>query len=103
MKMLFRMFPALMVGQQTVVANGRTYTGTLGSAQDIIDIDAEVLGANGWTKVSLSGPTSARPSFNPYTTAPYSAGQGVVYYDTTLSQFVISDGQTWRTVAGVSA
>jgi hypothetical protein len=97
------MFPAVSVGQQTIVANGRTYSAVPGTAQDVPDIDAAVLAANGWTKVCLSGPTSARPAFDPYSTAPYSAGRGVVYYDTTLSEFVISDGETWRTVAGVSA
>jgi hypothetical protein len=97
------MFPPIEIVYQTTVANGRTYTGAPGSYQDVPDIDAGILAANGWTKACVSGPTSARPSTNPNTTPPYLAAAGFVYYDTTLSEFVIHDGATWRTVAGVSA
>jgi hypothetical protein len=100
--MNFRMLPSTKVGQQAVVANGRTYAGTPGSAQDIPDSDSGVLAANGWTKVSLSGPTSARPSPNDLS-PPYIAGVGVIFYDTTISAPVVFDGQTWRTFIGVSA
>jgi hypothetical protein len=63
-QMNFRMFPPVALPEQTVTVNGRTYTGSPGSVQDIPDIDAEILGANGWTKVCLSGATAARPSTN---------------------------------------
>ena len=42
------MFPALSVGQQATVANGRTCSGTPGTAVDVPDFDARNLAANGW-------------------------------------------------------
>lgn len=98
-----RLLPSINVAQQTQTVNGRSYNGAPGTAQDAPDFDAGVLAANGWTKVSLSGPTTARPSPLAGVTAPYQAALGLHFYDTTLSEFVIYDGATWRTVAGVSA
>jgi hypothetical protein len=86
---------------QTGTANGRAYTCAVGSSIDVADFDARQLGAAGWTKVALSGPTSARPT-SATTSAPYIAGAGFHYYDTTISQWIIFDGQAWRTPAGVA-
>ena len=99
----FRMLPSINVSQQTITANGRSYSGAPGTAQDVSDMDAGILAANGWIKVALSGPTTARPSANPTVTPPYTAARGLHFYDTTLSAVVIFDGATWRTPAGVSA
>jgi hypothetical protein len=92
----FRMLPPPAVGQQTVTTNGRTYTAAPGAVVDVVDFDAAVLGANGWTKVALSGPTTSRPSPNPNAGPPYSATRGLHFYDTTISKWIIFDGQTWR-------
>lgn len=98
-----RMLPSVAVAGQSLTVNGRSYQGTPGSAQDAIDFDAASLSANGWICVALSGPTTARPTTNPNTSPPYTAAAGLHFYDTTLSEFVIFDGATWRTVAGASA
>jgi hypothetical protein len=92
----FRMFPALTVGQQVLTANGRGYSGAPGAAIDVPDFDAGVLAANGWTRVALSGPTSARPTTNPNTSPPYVAARSLPYLDTTLGKIVVFDGATWR-------
>jgi hypothetical protein len=99
----FRMLTPINVGQQTITANGRVYSGAPGTAQDVPDMDAGILAANGWVKVSISGPTTARPSTNPNVSAPYTAARGLHFYDTTLNALVIFDGATWRTPAGASA
>ena len=99
----FRMLPPINVGQQTITANGRVYSGALGTAQDVPDMDAGILAANGWIRAALSGPTTARPSANPTVTPPYTAAPGLHFYDTTLNEVVIFDGATWRTPAGASA
>jgi hypothetical protein len=90
--MNFRMLPPPAVINQTIVANGRSYTGEPGSVFDIVDCDAVMLSANGWTKVALSGPTSARPSTNP----PYVAAPGLQFFDTSLGKIIIFDGTVWR-------
>ncbi len=99
----FRMLPPINVGQQAITANGRPYSGTPVTAQDVPDMDAGILAANGWVRVALSGPTTARPSANPTVTPPYTAARGLHFYDTTLGAVVIFDGATWRTPAGASA
>ena len=68
--MKVRMFPALNVEQQATVANGRTCSGTPGTAVDVPNFDARNLAANGWTRVALTGATSARPTANPNTSPP---------------------------------
>jgi hypothetical protein len=80
----FKMLPPTGIGQLNRVVNGRTYSSAPGAAIDFVDFDAEVLTANGWTKVALSGPTSARPSQNPNGTPPYLAVAGFHFLDTTL-------------------
>jgi hypothetical protein len=97
------MLPSINVTQQTITANGRLYSGAPGTAQDVPDMDAGVLAANGWIRVALSGLTTARPSANPTVTPPYIAARGLHFYDTTLGALVIFDGAVWRIPAGASA
>jgi hypothetical protein len=97
------MLPAVAVVHQTVTVNGRSYCGRPGEAKDIPDHDAPALEANGWTKVSLSGPTSARPTTNHNDHPPYFAARGLTYFDTTLGAPLVHDGQTWRTFSGARA
>ena len=92
----FRMMPPVSTPLQSRTANGRTYSAVPGVAIDIVDCDAEVLSANGWTKIALSGATSARPSPNPNATPPYLAASGFKYLDTTLNKVIVFDGQNWR-------
>jgi hypothetical protein len=89
------MWPPYGVGYQTVVANGRTYNGVPGTSQDIPDFDAAVLAANGWTKVSLVGPTSSRPNSSMNAFLPNRID---VYFDTTLGTSIKWDGQVWRRI-----
>jgi hypothetical protein len=90
------MLPAVAVAQQSLIVNGRKYAGTPGSAIDVPDMDARLLGSNGWVVVAPSGPTASRPSINPNLSAPYTAAVGSEFYDTTLSKLIIFDGATWR-------
>jgi hypothetical protein len=92
----FRMLPPTGICQLNRIVNGRTYSSAPGAAIDIVDFDAGVLSANGWVKVALTGPTSARPSTNPNGTPPYLATAGLHYVDTTLDKVVVFDGATWR-------
>lgn len=100
MPLNFRMLPPSAVINQTVVVNGRTFTGAPGSVFDILDCDAAVLAANGWIKIALSGPTSARPSTNPNLSPPYLAAPGLQFYDTSLAKIVVFDGAIWRDLTG---
>jgi len=95
-----RLLPPVAVANQTVVANGRTYSSTPGNFLDAPDDDSLVLEANGWVFVAFSGPTSARPG-NTITNVPM-AGVGFKFFDTSLSQLAIWDGATWRSTAGAS-
>ena len=81
------MLPPAVVQNQTKMVNGRTYSGTPGTVQDVDDFDAGVLGANGWIQVCPSGPTSARP------TGALVASR---FFDTTINLEIIYDGATWR-------
>jgi len=91
--MNFRLFPPTNPALQTRVVNGRTYTGTPGTPVTVPDFDGAQLQTNSWAFISISGPTSARP-----TTAPglYSATPGLEFYDETLGALVKWDGQNWR-------
>jgi hypothetical protein len=91
-----RMLPPTSVGQQILVVNGRTHSGAPGVAIDAVDFDAEVLSANGWTKVALSGPTTARPSPTLGVSPPYLATAGLQFLDTDIEKIVVFDGATWR-------
>ena len=87
---------------ETKVVNGRSYVGSPGTPQDILDTDADHLGANGWTVVAPSGPTASRPTTRT-TSAPYVAGVGFEYYDTTLNALIVHDGLVWRSPVDGSA
>jgi len=97
------MLPPTAVSQQNRIANGRAYSGAPGAAVDIVDFDAEVLAANGWIKVALSGPTTARPSATLGVSAPYLAVAGTHYFDSTLGYVIVFDGSAWRNPATGSA
>jgi hypothetical protein len=88
-----RVFPPLRTVHQTAVVNGRSYTGAPGSVQSVADFDGQILGANGWTCLCKSGPTSARPSG---TLPPNAPTRGQFYFDETLGYTIAFDGATWR-------
>jgi hypothetical protein len=73
----------------TITVNGRKYTCALGSTIDVIDQDAAVMMANGWTTASVGGvgSTSNRPT-NPV--------QGQEFHDTTLGYTIKYEGRNWR-------
>ena len=98
MQLNFRMLPPPAVAQQTVIVNGRRYSGTPGTAVDIPDMDARLIGSNGWIICAPSGPTASRPTTNPNTSAPYTLGVvgGFEFFDTTLNKLIFWDGATWR-------
>jgi hypothetical protein len=92
--MTTRLLPPTNVQQQTIIANGRSYSSTPGHAVDVLDDDAAVLSANGWLRVAFSGPTTARPTSSLGNgSAP---ARGAVFYDTSISKIAIWDGATWR-------
>ncbi len=95
MQLTRRILPPVAAIKQTVVTNGRTYTGTPGQTFDVPDYDAAVLTANGWIDIAPSGPTASRPAPNA-TTAPYTAALGTRYFDTTIAALIVFDGLTWR-------
>jgi hypothetical protein len=104
MSITVRMLPSIApTGQMNMSVNGRNYKAALGSFLDVPENDAATLAANGWVRVCLSGPTTARPSTNPNLTPPYVACNGMIFYDLTLSAPVVHDGANWRTFAGVVA
>jgi hypothetical protein len=78
---------------QTMTFNGRTYAAGAGQPLDVPDFDARTLNANGWVFVAASGPTSARPTGE---LGPYSATEGVSFFDTTLGYVVVFAGVSWR-------
>jgi hypothetical protein len=102
----YRMLPpAVFAGQpvtsqQTLVVNGRTYSGAPGTVVDVQDFDARILGSNGWVEVAASGTTAQRPTA---TSAPLSAAPSVQFWDTTLSKLIVFDGKTWRDPANGNA
>jgi hypothetical protein len=98
-----RLLPPTSVVSQRIIVKGRVYAGRPGEARDVPDMDADVLANNGWTKLSLSGPTSSRTTTNHTVHPPYVASRGLIYFDTTLGEPIVHDGQTWRTFAGAAA
>lgn len=80
----------------TTKVNGRTYTGVLGTPQDVPDFDAALLQANGWIPFDGGGvgTTAQRPTTGLY--------KGLEYSDTTLGYSVTWDGTNWRNMAGAS-
>lgn len=87
------------------LVNGRSYAYLTapGQAVDVPDFDQVILAANVLIPIAPSGPTSARPSTNPNTSPPYTAGAGFHFFDTTLSALIVFDGATWRNPATGSA
>lgn len=80
----------------TVRVNGRSYTGAPGTAQDVLDVDADLLEANGWTCFAAdgSGTTAQRPATGLF--------RGMKYADTTLGYGIVYDGAGWRNMAGAA-
>ena len=93
--MTFRLLPPVGPAQQTMTANGRSYSAAPGAFVDAPDQDAAILMANGWTDTALSGPTASRPTVtangNRLSQAP-----GYLFLDTTLGKVIVFDGATWR-------
>lgn len=84
--MNIRLLPPPNGGNTTV--NGRTYVAAAGATLDVPDFDAQVLSANGWTKVAAQvGATATRPAL------PF---QGQTFHDTTLGYVVVFEGKAWR-------
>jgi hypothetical protein len=85
---------------QTATVNGRNYGCAPGLSIDVVDFDAIQLVAQGWIKVAVSGPTTSRPTTNPNATPPYLAAKDARYFDVTINQLIVFDGQAWRNPAG---
>jgi hypothetical protein len=54
------------------------------------------LAANGWVKIAVSGPTSARPTTNESSGPYFVAARGLHFVDTTLGALIVFDGATSR-------
>jgi hypothetical protein len=91
-----RVLPPPAGSTQTISPNGRTYSATPGSVLDVLDIDANIMLANGWVCGIPSGPTTSRPKTR--FSEPYNVGPGFLFVDTTLAAVIIWDGATWRNV-----
>ncbi len=98
--MNIRMLGPVAVAQQTRVVNGRSYTAAAGVEIDVIDCDAMIFQANGWTWVAPSGPSSARPTG---TQGLYPAKVGAEFFDVTLGYLIRFDGGAWRNPANGAA
>lgn len=98
MTVMHRLMPPPQTGRQTMTVNGRSYTCQVGNVIDVLNFDAGVLEANGWTFIAQSGPTSARPTPSRSSIGPEGsqAGAGAKFYDTTLGALIVCDGATWR-------
>jgi hypothetical protein len=91
--MNIRMLGPNNIAQQTRVVNGRSYTLAAGAEMDIIDVDAAILSANGWTWVAQSGTTAQRPTG---TLGQYNANEGSTFFDTSLGYVIKYAGGAWR-------
>jgi len=89
-----RVLPPPSGSTQTISVNGRSYAAAPGAALDVIDCDANVMLANGWSCGMPSGPTASRPATR--LSEPYNAYPGFFYLDTTLDLVIMFDGATWR-------
>jgi hypothetical protein len=98
------LLPPTNLAFQTCTVNARKYSAAVGVAVTAPNFDSEKLQANGWIFVAQSGPTSTRPtpSLNPIGPEGTEAGPGARYWDTTLSEIIFCDGQTWRNPAGTA-
>jgi hypothetical protein len=79
-------------GNATIMVNGRTYSGSVGSFLDVPDFDARVMIANGWTTTDSAGvgTTLLRPP---------TPKKDTHYTDTDLGVSIVFDGKTWRSKA----
>lgn len=93
MTIVYRMFPSPKPQYQTLSFYGRSYTGVPGTFQDVEDSDAQMLEANGWSRVAQVGPTASRPAA---TVNPGVPTRGDKYFDTTVGDMIVFDGLTWR-------
>jgi hypothetical protein len=94
---LFAGKPNPAVTGNPINVSGRVYPAVSpGTMIDVPDFDAAGLCGNGYTRIAISGPTSARPSTNPNTTPPYVAAPGVQFVDTTIGKLIVFDGAVWR-------
>jgi hypothetical protein len=89
-----RLLPPTNAQQQTIVANGRSYSSTPGHVVDVLDFDATVLTANGWLRVAQSGTTAQRPTSSQGN--GFVAASGTTFFDTTVGTLLIFDGAAWR-------
>ena len=91
-----RMFPPANPGYSTRTVYGRTYVGAAGTPKTVPDSDAQLLEANGWSTVALSGSTAQRP-VEGNVNATYRATPGMPFFDETLGQMIsfAADG-VWR-------
>ncbi len=88
-----RMLGPYTAAHQTRVVNKRSYTAVAGQVVTVPQGDGEVLAANNWTLIALSGSTANRPTGK---LGRYSMVRGTVFWDETLNQLIISDGTNWR-------
>jgi hypothetical protein len=88
-----RMLPPIDSRYQTITTSGRTYSAQPHTALDVLDVDAQVLEANGWTNMGPTGTTAQRPTG---TLGVWTATRGARYYDTTIGKLIMHDGMTWR-------
>jgi hypothetical protein len=102
--MTLRVLPSTKANTTTTV-NGRAYTATLGTPQDVLYADAIELAASGYIVVGGrrsvgSGVTASRPTTTKEGDAIFA---GATYADTTLGYVITYDGATWRnSVTGVA-
>ena len=93
-----RLLPPLSVAMQTQSPFGRRYSAAPGVVVDVNPPDADILAANGWTHVSLSGATADRPKGTGCLNLN-DARRGVHFFDTDVGAMLVFDGSSWRNVA----
>jgi hypothetical protein len=96
------MLPPLNVQKRTLTVNDRTYVGAPGAVLDVPDHDADMLEANGWTRVEAVGATEERPDLAA-TPAGAVNSAGRRFFDTTLGYMIVWDGADWRDPANGDA
>lgn len=95
-----RVLPPGNAPTTTTKVNGRSITCALGASIDVPMQDAMQLVANGWVMIASGVCTTAlRPTALPGG-LPLPVGFDII--DTSLSSYVIWDGKTWRSNAGVA-
>jgi hypothetical protein len=91
--MNIRMLGPAAVAMQQRVVNGRSYSASAGQEVDVIDVDAQILAANGWIWVAPSGTTAQRPVGS---LGPYQATEGSTFFDASLGYVIKYAGGAWR-------